>query len=291
MTKRKDDQQLYLPDTEHLAEMSRLMGQGALLTQVAGGLLPEYADLSQFGRVLDAACGPGEWALEYAFKSPETEVVGFDISERMISYATEQAKELGLENAHFHVMDIRLPLDFPDASFDLVNARTIAGVLPRAIWPKFVQEAGRIVRPGGVIRLTETDNWSITNSPAYQELCHLAYAVAHNMGVGFSPDGSDWGITNMLGKFLRDAGCENIRERTFSINFSAGTEAHMSMYREQSAFLRLAKDKLLANSPYDRSRYDQLLGQLDEEMTSPDFRAISYFLTCWGEKGDSLLVL
>ena len=40
MTKRKDDQQLYLPDTEHLAEMSRLMGQGMLLTQMAGGLLP-----------------------------------------------------------------------------------------------------------------------------------------------------------------------------------------------------------------------------------------------------------
>ena len=84
--------------------------------------------------------------------------MGFDISEQMIAYATEQAKELGLDNAHFHVMDIQLPLDFPDASFDLVNARTIAGVLLQATWPKFVQEAARIVRPGGVIRLTETDN-------------------------------------------------------------------------------------------------------------------------------------
>ena len=287
MTKRKDDQQLYLPDTEHLAEMSRLMGQGMLLTQMAGGLLPEYADLSQFGLVLDAACGPGEWALEYAFKSPNTEVVGFDISERMIAYANEQAKELGLENAHFHVMDIRLPLDFSDASFDLVNARTIAGVLPKATWPKFVQEAGRITRPGGVIRLTETDNWSITNSPAFQELAHLAYAAAHKMGVGFSPDGSDWGITNMLGKFLTDAGCENIQERTFGINYSTGTQAHMSMYREQSAFLQLAKNRLLANSPFDPARYDQLLGRLDEEMRSPDFRAICYFLICWGEKRDS----
>src|SRR6266480_525513 len=128
MTQRKEDQHLYLPDTEHLAEMSRLMGQGSLLTQMAGGLLPEHPDLSRFKFVLDAACGPGEWALEYAFKSPTSEVVGFDISERMIAYANEQAKEMGLENAHFHVMDIRLPLDFADASFDLVNARTIAGV-------------------------------------------------------------------------------------------------------------------------------------------------------------------
>jgi ubiquinone/menaquinone biosynthesis C-methylase UbiE len=284
MTQRKDDQHLYLPDTEHLAEMSRLMGQGALLTHMGGGLLPEYPDLARFSFVLDAACGPGEWALEYAFKSPTTEVVGFDISERMIAYATEQAKEMGLENAHFQVMDIRLPLDFSDASFDLVNARTIAGVMPGAIWPQFVQEAARIMRPGGVIRLTETDNWSITNSPAFQELCHLAYAVGHKMGVGFSPDGSDLGITNMLGKFLSDAGCETIRERAFSINYSASAEAHMSMYREQSAFLRLAKDKLLARSPFNPARYDQLLERLDEEMTSPDFRAISYFLTCCAEK-------
>jgi SAM-dependent methyltransferase len=285
MTEKKDDQHLYLPDTEHLAEMSRLMGQGALLTQIAGGLLPEYPDLARFNRVLDAACGPGEWALEYAFKSPTTEVVGFDISERMIAYATLQAKEMGLENAHFHVMDIRQPLDFADASFDLVNARTIAGVLPGAIWPQFVHEAARVVRPGGVIRLTETDNWSITNSPAFQELCHLAYAVGHKTGVGFSPDGSDWGITNMLGKFLKDEGCENIQERAFCVNYSIGAEAHMSMYREQSAFLRLAKDRMLARSSYDPARYDQLLERLDEEMTSPDFRAISYFLTCWGEKG------
>jgi hypothetical protein len=135
-----------------------------------------------------------------------------------------------------------------------------------------------------VIRLTETDNWSITNSPAFQELCHLAYASGHKMGVGFSPDGSDWGVTNMLGKLLKDAGCENIRERAFSINYSTGAEAHTSMYREQSAFLRLAKDKLLARNSFDPARYDQLLEHLDEEMTSPDFRAICYFLTCWGEK-------
>jgi len=168
-----------------------------------------------------------------------------------------------------------------------VNARTIAGVLPKATWPKFAQEAVRITRPGGVMRLTETDNWSITNSPAFQELAHLAYAAAHKMGVGFSPDGSDWGITNMLGKFLTDAGCENIQERTFGINYSTGAQAHMSMYREQSAFLQLAKNRLLANSPFDPARYDQLLGRLDEEMRSPDFRAICYFLICWGEKRDS----
>jgi ubiquinone/menaquinone biosynthesis C-methylase UbiE len=284
MTQKKEDQHLYLPDTEHLAEMSRLMGQGTLLTQIAGGVLPEFPDLSRFKYVLDAACGPGEWALEYAFRSPTTEVVGFDISERMIAYATEQAKAMGLENAHFHVMDIRFPLTFADASFDLVNARTIAGVMPRTVWPQLIQEAARVLQPGGVIRLTETDNWSITNSPAYQELCHLAYLVAHNTGVGFSPDGADFGVTNMLGKLLKDAGCDNIQERVFSVNFSANAEAHMSMYREQSAFLRLAKDKLLARSTYDPARYEQLLERLDEEMTSPDFRAMSYFLTCWGIK-------
>src|SRR5690349_18746328 len=110
---------VYLIDTESSAEKARLMQQGRLLTKTMGGLLPEQRDLTRFRRVLDVACGPGEWALDLAFAYPEIEVIGIDISQQMIEVAREQARIQGIENIQFHEMDATKPLDFPDNYFDL----------------------------------------------------------------------------------------------------------------------------------------------------------------------------
>ena len=56
-------------------------------------------------------------------------MVGIDISEVMIRYARASVWSQGLENATFRVMDATGPLDFPDATFDLVNLRFAVGFL------------------------------------------------------------------------------------------------------------------------------------------------------------------
>ncbi|MGZ3621747.1 MAG: methyltransferase domain-containing protein, partial [Ktedonobacteraceae bacterium] len=79
---------VYISDPESGAEMARLIDQDRLVTKGMGGLFPERSnDFSGMHRVLDGACGPGGWALEIAFKYPEIEVVGFDVSQAMIDYA------------------------------------------------------------------------------------------------------------------------------------------------------------------------------------------------------------
>jgi SAM-dependent methyltransferase len=115
-----------------VTEMVRLTEQDRHFNKAMGGLLPEQADLSGIRRVLDVACGPGGWALELAQAYPQMQVVAIDIDPGMISYATEQARASGLDNARFLVMNALDPLDFPDASFDLVNARFMVGFLPTA---------------------------------------------------------------------------------------------------------------------------------------------------------------
>src|ERR1700680_1782765 len=160
---------VYFNDPESGAEMARLLGQDRLITKGMGGLFSERFDLSGIHHMLDVACGPGGWALEVAFTYPEIEVVGVHISRAMIDYANAQARVQGLTNASFQVMDIQKPLDFPDASFDLVNARFI-NFLPAAAWPKLMQEFKRITRAGGVIRLTESEWWYYSNSPALEDL-------------------------------------------------------------------------------------------------------------------------
>src|SRR5215472_6378408 len=108
------------------------------------------------------------------------EVVGIDISQTMISYARTQAQVQRLDNAHFQVMDATKPLDFPDLSFDLVNARLI-GFFPKAVWPSLLQECVRITLPGGIIRLTEIEMGvcGITDSTAVEQLNALVTRALH----------------------------------------------------------------------------------------------------------------
>src|SRR6266704_4026528 len=93
------DENVYFNDPESGAEMARLLSQDRLITRGMGGLFSERSDLSGIHRILDAACGPGGWALEVASTYPEIEVVGFDVSQAMIDYARVQAQARGLENA------------------------------------------------------------------------------------------------------------------------------------------------------------------------------------------------
>ncbi len=67
---------------------------------------------------------------DVAHTYPEIEVTGIDISHNMIAYARAHAEVRGLTNAHFQVMNALEQLDFPDASFDLVNARAALGFVP-----------------------------------------------------------------------------------------------------------------------------------------------------------------
>src|SRR5258708_37870128 len=146
--------------------MARLMYQDKLITQAMGGLLEDIPRASQVRRILDVACGPGSWALEVAFNYPKFQVVGFDLSNLMIQYANAQAKAQRLSNARFLVMDARKPLEFPDGWFDIVNARFISGFMHKEDWPKVVRELVRITRPGGAVRLSETNDTGIKTSPA-----------------------------------------------------------------------------------------------------------------------------
>src|SRR5712691_2922622 len=228
----------YFIDAENAAEMARLMHQDRLTTKGMGGALPERSDFSTLHDILDIACGPGGWVLDVAFEHPSIQVTGIDISRIMVEYARAQAWTQGLNNASFRVMDALKPLDFPDATFDLVNARFIYGFMPRTGWPLLMDECVRITRPGGTIRLTESE-WHFTNSLAYETLNAMTMSSLKKAGRSFSPDGRHAGITPMLGQFLQQAQCESIQQAAYVLDLSAGTEAHGSMYQNSMAFFRL----------------------------------------------------
>ncbi len=274
---------VYFNDPENVAEMARLLGQDRLITKGMGGLFSEQIDLSDIHRILDAACGPGGWALEVAFTYPEIEVVGIDVSRAMIDYANAQTRVQGLDNASFQVMDILKPLDFPDGSFDLVNARFI-NFLPAAAWPQLMQEIGRITRSGGAIRLTESEWWYFTNSPALENLNAMIIRALKLQGESFSQSGRFTGVLPMLGRFLLDAGCVNVNYRSHVIDYSYGTEAYEGFRHDAAIVFKLFQPFIVRMGVATQEEVNQLYEQMQLEMMKDDFRGLMLPLTAWGER-------
>lgn len=275
---------VYFSDPESGAEMARLIDQDHLINQGMGGLLSEQSnDLSGIRRILDMGCGPGGWALEMAFTHPEIEVIGFDISQAMIDYARTRAQVLGLHNAHFHVMDMMQPLDFPDNYFDLVNGRFIL-FIPADTIPKLLQECMRVVRPGGIIRLTESEWTAPSTSSAMEQLLGLIGRAMKRAGQSFSPSGNLVNITPMLRSFLRKAGCINIQHKAHVIDYSSGEPVHDAFCKDFTTVYQLMQPFMVGMGVATQEEVERLNRQMQVEMLQDDFHAIMFILTAWGEK-------
>lgn len=273
----------YVIDSESAAEMARLMRQDHLLTHGMGGLFPEGLDMSRVQDVLDIACGPGGWVHEVAFAHTDINAVGVDISERMIAYATAQAQAQQLPNASFRVMNALQPLDFPDNSFDLVNTRLIVAFMLPEVWPKFVRECWRILRPGGVLRMTDLE-WGLSNKPAFEKICDQFNQALHKAGQSFSPNGTHMGILPMLRRLASDAGYLNIGQKAHVIDFSYGLEAHEGFYHDLAAAFKLLQPFINKWGIASLADLDATYQQALKEMTEEDFCAVWILLTVWGYK-------
>ena len=273
-------QNTYVFNAESAAEMNRLTIQDHLLTKEMGGLLPQDVNPAVISKVLDLACGPGEWVLNLASAYRHMEVVGIDLSEKMVGYANSRK----WPNTSFRVMNILQLLDFPDNTFDFVNARLIFSFMPKAAWPELLQECMRVLRPGGIVRLTECER-TLSNSLAYEQLGDIIMRSLHATGASFSVDGKQTGITLMLSGFLREAGCQNIRHAAFAIDFSTEGDSQGYMYENTQIGILLARPFLLKMNPSMTEEYlVQLSDQAMKDMVSSEFRAIWYYLSAWGRK-------
>jgi ubiquinone/menaquinone biosynthesis C-methylase UbiE len=273
----------YVIDAEDAAEMARLVEQDRLLTRGMGGIFPESPHLNDMNDILDIGCGPGGWVCDVAFEYPKIQVTGIDISRTMIEYARAMASVQGLDNAHFKIADALKPLEYPDASFDLVNARLISGFVPKTYWPALLQECQRVLRPGGVIRLTEVE-FPITNSAAYgrlSEMCTRAMQVAQ---LTFSPDGRFIGITPLLEHFLMEVGCQDIQHKAHALNFSSWTPIQRAYFNNFMTAFRLLKPFLLKTKVTTDEEFEEVYSNAMIELMMEDFAGIWFYLTVWGHK-------
>ncbi|GHP00377.1 hypothetical protein KSF_104240 [Reticulibacter mediterranei] len=221
-----------------------------------------------------------------AYAHPHIEVIGIDISETMLRYAQAQAHVQGLKNLSFRLMDATGPLDFPEHTFDFVNARSLIGFMPKDRWPDLVSELVRITRPSGTIRLTEFDGGGLSNSPALERSNKLLTLAFYQGGRAFTPipDGQIWGITPMLGLFLQEAGCLQVHQHPYVLDFSAGTQANISNYENFKVAYKLVQPFLVKMQVVTQQELDTLYDQMLAQMMLPTFRALWYYLGAWGRK-------
>lgn len=271
----------FVEDRSSNPEMLRLMIQDRLITEGMGGPLAEQENAQTLHRVLDIGCGPGGWLLEAARLYPHMELVGIDISWRMIEYARAQAQAMRLtDGVEFLVMDALRPLEFPAASFDLVNLRFGGSFLLVKDWPEFLHELLRVTRPGGIVRVTETEMWQ-SNSPAHIHLSEMFLCAMYHAGHALDLDRR--GLTRILPDLLQESGCQHVQTKLHTLAYPAGTIAVENFAQDMMYFFQTLLP-FLRKTGCASDDYDAIYQQALIEMQQKDFHATWNLLTAWGIK-------
>jgi ubiquinone/menaquinone biosynthesis C-methylase UbiE len=160
-------------DYERLWQAQLACAQCELITRAA---------LTPGERVLDVACGTGLVAFPAAQAvAPDGQVVGIDLSGRMVEAARRQAQGRRILNASFARMDAE-NLELPDASFNVALCALGLMYMPDA--GQAVREMRRILRPGGRLvvavwgersRCGWSELFSIVDAEVASEVCPLFF--------------------------------------------------------------------------------------------------------------------
>jgi SAM-dependent methyltransferase len=115
--------------------------------------------VSGIERVLDIGTGPGVLAGMISQQYPYMQVTGTDIDLSMVLYAKKTKKAT---NLHFQLQQPNTPLPFETALFDRIYFCSILFLLDESQRTALLQEALRLLNPGGkIIILTPTGKKTI----------------------------------------------------------------------------------------------------------------------------------
>lgn len=181
--------------------------------QVAEEQLQQVQDLSQIKtgeKLLDIGCGYGSFVL--VCRNVGIEAEGIDIADFDISFARKRLLlEKPQESADeiFHLGDGQ-NTKLPDSSFDVVTAWNLLEHVPN--FRKLIQEAYRLLRPGGVfigiapnyLAFRQEAHYQIPWLPLFPRSLAHAYLLRRGLNPKFFDENihyvTGWGIQNSLTK-------------------------------------------------------------------------------------------
>jgi SAM-dependent methyltransferase len=113
--------------------------------------------------LLDVGCGPGTITLDLAALVAPGRVVGVDAEAEVIAAAERRRRQTGLTNVRFVAGDV-YDLEFDEASFDVVHAHQVLQHLADPV--AALVEMGRVLRPGGILAVRDSDYAAFAWAPA-----------------------------------------------------------------------------------------------------------------------------
>lgn len=271
-------------DRQNQQELKRLTIQDQMVTDSMGGVLSEQSDAESFRRILDVGCATGSWAIEVAKKYPHMSIVGIDISNAMIDYARSQAIEQQVaDRVEFRVMDALQLLEFPDDYFDLVNLRFAVGWVRTWDWPKLLNEMLRVLSPGGVIRLTESD-LSHLQQPDSGMLARWGEMLLRSFyQAGYLFEREADGLTAHLAPLLTQYGAQHVQIRSYQITYQARTPDGQKFYDNLTFAMKTGRPFLQKWGGIPEE-YDAICKQAEQDMQQPGFLVTWNTHTAWGTK-------
>lgn len=144
-------EQMFDEIAEHYDELNHTLSMGIDRSWRKKGIL-SLKDLNP-KKILDIATGTGDLAIDAYYRLQPDQILGIDISERMMEVGRQKVEKLGLsEKIKFEKQDCT-NLQLPDNSFDV--AIVAFGVRNFENLDKGLLEILRILRPGGKLMILE----------------------------------------------------------------------------------------------------------------------------------------
>ena len=164
----------------------------------AAFLLPHLRDAMT---LLDVGCGPGTITADLARRLPNGSVVGVDLPAAVIEMAQ---RDLGGGNVRFEVGDV-YALQFDDDSFDVVFAHQVLQHLGEPV--AALQEMRRVLRPGGIVAVRDSDYAAFVWAPADPRLTRWM-EIYHQLT---ARNGHEADAGRHIHDWVREAGFEQLQ--------------------------------------------------------------------------------
>ena len=239
-------------------------------------LVPVEVDLAKVWRILDVACGSGQWVRDMATWSPETTVVGIDRQEEVVEQARRLSHIWRLDNTGFLVGDMYHMDAIEDDSFDLVHARFLGPTVAPRNWPALLQECLRVCKVGGTLVWTEAAFPSTNSAACLHWWEWMKQAITR---LGYTPD-----VTPYMVRLLGDMDGRHVRRVETVLDISVDTSLHTQVYRHISSLLDAMKPVLLTTGVADEQELDAVCQQMSIDVYSDPFQATWTLTTMLVEK-------
>uniref|UniRef100_J3N1B8 Methyltransferase type 11 domain-containing protein n=2 Tax=Oryza brachyantha TaxID=4533 RepID=J3N1B8_ORYBR len=160
-----------IPDAGSIEEANQIV-RGNWLNAVEEHHL-KYSGNCQINDILDVGCSVGVSTRYLAEKFPSAKAVGLDLSPYFLAVAAHKEEKLSRKNPIRWVHANGESTGLPSNSFDLVSLAYVCHECPARAITGLVNEAFRLLRPGGTIALTDNS----PKSKVLQELSPVLFTL------------------------------------------------------------------------------------------------------------------